>query len=195
MERIELIKSAIQLLTQLGIFGIAAYYIQKQIDHSSQKRLEEFKSTLNLISNKGIKLHEKRLLVIEELYAKLVDVEIAMLWLTHPVKIAPSSPAEYEKNLLNDAVEKYSSFAQFYDKNKIYFNASLCTNIEVLRNTLNVTMINYNEHKLFTRDEVGRETYVAARQKMLDAYKTVKDTIPALRNNLETEFRKILAVE
>lgn len=195
MDTTEIIKSTIQLLAQLGLFGIAAYYIQKQIDSASQKRLEEFRHTLSLMSTKGIKLHEKRLLVIEDLYGKLVELETAMLWLTSPLKFVFGNPAEYENGLLKNAAESYSAFAVFFEKNKIYFTTVLCLDIEKIRNTFNEAMINYNEHKLFEKDEVDRKTYIAARQKMLDAFKTVKEIIPKLRHSLESDFRKILAVE
>jgi len=73
-----------KLLGQLGLFGIASYWIQKGIDNSASKRLEEFKSTLNLIHAKETTLHEKRFLVIEELNGKLVDLDYAMRTLTPP---------------------------------------------------------------------------------------------------------------
>ncbi len=67
----EIIVEIFKLIAQLGLFSIASYWIQKQIDKSSQKRLEEFKSTLTFLNTKFTKLHEKRFIVIEECMLKL----------------------------------------------------------------------------------------------------------------------------
>lgn len=134
-------------------------------------------------------------MIIEELYSKLVDLETSMLWLTNPVKCSTGNHAENENSLLKEAAENFSKFAVFFEKNKIYFSSILCRDIDKIRNTFNEAIWNYNEHKLFNKDEVDKETFLSARKKMIDAYKSVKETIPTLRNNLEKEFRKILTVE
>lgn len=190
----EIIQEVIKLATQVGIFGIAAYWIQKQIDKSSQQRLEEFKSTLSLLSSKGTKLHEKRFHVIEELYSKLVDLESSMIKLTHPVKFSN----DYEKqeiDLLNTANAKFQDFTVYFEKTKIYFNPITCNQIEIFREEIREAFMNYHEHTLFKKDEVDKETFISARKKKMVAFQSMTNDIPSLKNNLELDFRKIMIVD
>ena len=43
-----MIDNLIKIGSEIGIFAIAAFFIQKLIEKSANKRLEEFKSTLSL---------------------------------------------------------------------------------------------------------------------------------------------------
>lgn len=190
----EIIIPLLQSFTQIIIFGVAAYWIQKQIDKSSQKRLEEFKATLTLLNSKSTKLHEKRFLVIEELYSKLVDLEISMQRLTTPLKFT----ADYEKNeikLLNESDNNFQDFNLYFEKNKIYFTDSTCKEIEGIRKIIYEAILGYNEHRLFDKDEVDREFFLTSRKKMITAYNAVKDDIPILKSNIEIQFRNIMLVD
>ncbi|MDL5512934.1 hypothetical protein QSE00_13990 [Arenibacter sp. M-2] len=78
-------ENIIKIVSDLGIFAIAAFFIKKLIENSANKRLEEFKSTLSLIQSKQTVLHNKRLEIIEKLYGYIVDLNSSMYNLTNPV--------------------------------------------------------------------------------------------------------------
>jgi hypothetical protein len=81
-----MIDNLFKIGSEIGIFAIAAFFIQKLIEKSANKRLEEFKSTLSLLQSKQTSLHNKRLEIIEKLYNKLVELNNAMEKLTTPFK-------------------------------------------------------------------------------------------------------------
>ena len=184
-----------KLISQLGLFGIASYWIQKQIDKSSQKRLEEFKSTLALLNAKSTKLHEKRFGVIEEMYSLIVDLQMEMLKLTNPVKFTSDYEAEMEK-LIVDSNTYFQNFSSFFEKNKIYFNEITCGLMEEIRKTIHEAIWNFHEHRMYKQmGEDDKQILREARQNMIKAYNSVKDDIPKLRQNLEKDFRQILSVD
>lgn len=191
----QIILEALKILGQLGVFGIAAYWIQKQIDKSSQKRLEEYKSTLFILQSKGTSLHEKRFEIIESLYAKLVDLEISMMNLTNPVKFTNDYKST-QAALVEKSYDDLQSFHFYFEKNKIYFNEATCKFIDDIQNAFYGAMGDYNYHRILeAHEETDRELIKDARQRMMNAYKSVKDEIPKLRTVLENEFRKILVVD
>lgn len=191
----EILLELSKLLSQLGLFGIASYWIQKQVDKASQKRLEEFKSTLNLLNTKFTKLHEKRFIVIEQMYSRVVDLQIAMLKLTNPVKITIDHEAEMEK-LIIDSNECFQNFSSFFEKNKIYFNDITCGLMEEILKTVHEAIWDFNEHRMYKQLEVDDKQIIKeARQNMIKAYNSMKDELPKLRQNLEKDFRQILNVD
>ncbi len=191
----ELISEGFKFLSQIGIFGLASYWIQKQIDKSSQKRLEEFKSTLSLLNTKFTKLHEKRFEVIGEMYTRVVDLQVAMLKLTNPVKFTEN----YEKEidiLISNSNNCFQNFNSFFERNRIYFNDTTCLLMDEIRKTFHVAIWDFNEHRMYKQmGEDDRQVIKEAHQKMIKAYKSMKDDIPKLRQNLETDFKKILNVD
>src|SRR5690554_66630 len=125
-------ENIIKIVSDLGIFAIAAFFIKKLIENSANKRLEEFKSTLSLIQSKQTVLHNKRLEIIEKLYGYIVDLNSSMYNLTNPVKQTEKDFKEFEKELTEKASECFNLFNSFYQKNKIYFNEQTCKIIDDL---------------------------------------------------------------
>ena len=193
----EIIIEILKVVSQLGIFGIAAYWIQKLIDNSATKRLEEYRNTLSLLQSKETTLHAKRLQIIESLYAKLVDLEFSMLTLTSPVKFSPLGEYDkYEATLVSTANETFQSFHIFFEKNKIYFSETTCQLLHEIRDAFYKALVNYNQHKLYKEIEVDdKELIKEAYKNLINSYNSVKDEIPKLRKELESEFRKILIVQ
>lgn len=191
-------ENIIKIVSDLGIFAIAAFFIKKLIENSANKRLEEFKSTLSLIQSKQTVLHNKRLEIIEKLYGYIVDLNSSMYNLTNPVKQTEKDFKEFEKELTEKASECFNLFNSFYQKNKIYFNEQTCKIIDDLLKHFHQAFWDYNEHKFYEGigvDVYDRKTVIESRKKMIAAYKSVKDEIPEARKKLEKDFRDLLKVE
>ena len=191
-----MIDNLINIGSEIGIFAIAAFFIQKIIENSSNKRLEEFKSTLSVLQSKQTSLHNKRLEIIEELYSKLWELNNSMSILTNPLKQANKNFEEYEKNLIENASSSFNSFNIFYLKNKIYFKENTNQIIDDILKGFQSAFWDYNEFNFYKEAGVtDRDQLVKSRQKMIDSYKSVKDEIPKAQKKLEDEFRKLLSVE
>ena len=54
-------ENIIEILTDLGIFGIAAFFIKKIIENSANKRLEEFKARFLLFKQNKLVCMKKDL--------------------------------------------------------------------------------------------------------------------------------------
>lgn len=188
----------IKIASDIGIFAIAAYFIQRIVDSSANKRLEEFKSTLGLIQSKQTILHNKRLEIIEKLYGYIVDLSSSMYNLTNPVKMTDKDFKQYEEELTNKANESFTLFNSFYQKNKIYFNEPTCEIIDEILKKFHQVLWDYNEHKIYEVNGIenfSKETLIESRQKAIKAYESVKEEIPRARKKLEKDFRDLLRVE
>tara|TARA_B110000046_G_C12799648_1_gene316643 strand:- start:88 stop:663 length:576 start_codon:yes stop_codon:yes gene_type:complete len=191
-----MIDNLIKIGSEIGIFAIAAFFIQKLIEKSANKRLEEFKSTLSLLQSKQTSLHNKRLEIIEELYNKLVELNNAMAILTNPLKQTNKDFEEYEKELTENASSNYNSFNSFYQKNKIYFKENTNEIIDEILNGFHTAFWDYNQFNFYKQTGVtNQDDIIKSRKKMRDSYISVKDEIPKVRKKLEDEFRKLLGVE
>jgi hypothetical protein len=191
-----MIDNLIKIGSEIGIFAIAAFFIQKLIEKSANKRLEEFKSTLSLLQSKQTSLHNKRIEIIEELYNKLVELNNAMAILTNPAKQTNKDFEEYEKELTENASSSFNSFNSFYQKNKIYFRENTNEIIDEILTGFNNAFWDYNEFNFYKKSGVtNQDEIIKSRKKMRDSYISVKDEIPKVRKKLEDEFRKLLGVE
>jgi hypothetical protein len=195
MTNFEIVQELLKVAGQVGIFGIAAFWIQKIIENTSNKRLEEFKLSLSLIETKENSLHAKRIYVMETLYSKLVDLDFAMQELTQIVKFVDGDFEENDKKLVDKASSTFKDFHSYFEKNKIYFTESTCLMIHQIRDAFYNSIWDYNAHKIVKASRITEsEIVIEAHEKILKAYRSVKEEIPKLRSVLETEFRKILLV-
>ncbi len=183
----------VKWIGQLGLFGIASYWIQKSIDNSASKRLEEFKGTLSLMHSKQTSLHDKRLSVIENMYVKLVDLDYSMRTLTNPLKFDTANDAEVK--LIQGSNEKFQDFNMYFERNKIYFSAKTCEVLNNIREKFYLALWDYDQPRFLKSMQVDDGTVLRdAYLKAHDVYAQVKDDFPALRSDMEKEFREILNV-
>lgn len=191
----EIINIVISSASQVGIFGIAAYYINKNIETNSNKRLEEFKNTLYLLKTKELSLHDKRYGVIENLYANLVELDYSMRTLTNPLKLFAGDYENYENKLISEANEKFQVFNLQFEKNRIYFSIQTIDKIEIIRQEFYNSLLEYQRFKMFHKDTMPAELLKKAHDSLEKSYERVKDKIPILRLEIENEFRSILQVK
>lgn len=190
----EIVNIVISAASQVGIFSIAAYYINRNIETNSNKRLEEFKNALHLVNTKELNLHDKRYGVIENLYANLVDLDYSMRTLTNPTKISGVNHEDFESKLMSDANEKFQIFNLQFEKNRIYFSIQTIDKIEIIREEFYTSLLEYQRFKIFHRDTMPADLLKNAHDSLQKSYERVKDKIPVLRLEIENEFRSILQV-
>jgi hypothetical protein len=183
----ELLRSIVPVA--VGIPAVA--WLAKAITtHRLAKDVEKFKADLTIEANRDntvfSRLHERRILVIADVYAALVAAESAV---GHYItKMGAPTPPE-GKTLTDVALAAMWKLVDAVDTHRVWFTpetaAKLDDTVAALRKTWNLSAIgqshsNPNERVL----------------EMVDAaYKLVSEKVPLLRAAVELEFRALLAVE
>ncbi|MCX6815638.1 MAG: hypothetical protein NT120_02190 [Candidatus Aenigmarchaeota archaeon] len=170
------------IFQNIVMFGIGStlitFLVKSVITNHFSKDLERFS-----------KLHEKRGLVIEELYGKLRDMESAMHTFANPFQYTDADMEEKGKN----AASAVNEFVKLANKNRIYFDKKTCqvfdTIQEIARRSFN-RIQTYDVHNL-SSVRAGRTEQLKAWEESFDE---IDRGIPSLRAMLETEFRTILGV-
>lgn len=153
-----------------------------QTELSSLKAKENFKFT---------KLHEKRMVVLEDTYKYLNEDLNKLNKLVAPFKSFNQETTfeENEKVLFENFTTAHNKFASYYSDNKIYFNEQL----EKLIDSYNMETINvYNDysqnHFLKQVGEFDKDTSVKA----AIAYKNIPEKIVPIKKEIEKRFKELL---
>lgn len=163
---------------------------EAQLDSRAATELETLKHQLSLAAVQFEKqtalLQERRAIVIETLYGKLIDFLGAAEGFASLVEWA-GEPSKQEKAQALDAA--MSEFYRYYLRHKIYFSRDVCERIETLYKTVRSSSLNLSiwmKHK-----EQASEKHFEAWTK---AWETMEKQVPPLQDALSDEFRKILGV-
>ncbi|WP_207516106.1 hypothetical protein [Longitalea luteola] len=206
------------LLRDIGFFGIAAFIIQRIIEHSSTKNLEKYKqeldftirgyqltldtdlerykSELNLHLSRQTSLHEKRLGIIDEMYKKLVHLDSSMRELTKPQFVIEDAEKEQQERV-QKSQEAFIEYNNYFLLNRLYFNkevSGLLENITKEYISANMDFFELRRLQSFMRGQLSQEQFENAGRKVQDASKRITEDIPQILRTLEEEFRKLLGV-
>ncbi len=208
------------LLKDLGIFtiiaGLLTFIIRSFISKYFDKRIKEyelelcnksdlFKSELELQSQKhkndldihftkASRFHEKRLVTISELYKKIVDLRIYLTNLTVSFKESTGNldaDREFELQRQKKAGKAYDKFRDFYDKNRIFISKETCKLIDSLKTESFSVLSDYH----FNENFYGDEPTTFSKEMWMEMKKRVRETIPAILTELESDFRGTVDVE
>lgn len=208
----------IEVLRDIGVFGIAAFIIQRIIEHSSTKNIEKYKqeldftirsyqltldtdmerykSELNLHLTRQTTLHDKRLTIIDEMYKKLVALDSGMRAMTGMHLVYDDAEKENKERV--DAAQKaFADYNNYFLYNKLYFNKAISDLLENIRKEYFSANFDFFEPKRlssFTGGQPSPQGYRAAVETSQAAAKRIKDDIPKILEQLEAEFRKLLGV-
>lgn len=175
-------------------------YDQQLIEYKLEfdRQIEQYKAELKLVNDKLTALHGRRLDVIKELNDKLVMINSAMTRLVsmRPIHEDPQKENEIKEAILKEAQEAYIEYNNFILFNKIYFPGKFAEKLELIRREY------FSAHwDLFERERLESmglpkgESYRESGQIIIDASKRIREEIPKLIIDIETEFRHILGVE
>lgn len=186
----------VQVFVNLVLTGILLYVFQRVIDERSAKRLENFKTELQLNTferqTKFSKLHERRAQVIEEIYRKLLNVLSDLVMLKNSIQLAESKSKEID-DAVTKTYETIREFMDYFNGNQLYLPESLCTKIIVLyvdvsQVHLNLLSIRENK-KSVMNDKIQNKRYW---DELAQTSTVLADKITPLIKEIEREFRNLL---
>lgn len=154
--------------------------------------LESHKAKLNIEHTQYLKLHERRLEIMVEIYKKIAELDRTMYIMTAIMKPIPPGKDinEMEQEQINAANDAYQNFKTFYQDNKIFFNEETCKLLDTLQ-----TMYWDSLWDGTVRQRIGSTDFKFNYENAKKASDTVREHIPPVRQNLEKEFRTILGVK
>ncbi len=208
----------IEVCRDIGVFGIAAFIIQRIIEHSSTKNLEKYKqeldftirsyqltldtdlerykSELNLHLTRQTTLHDKRLTIIDEMYKKLVTLDSGMRAMTGMHLVYEDAEKENQERV-DTAQKAFAEYNNYFLYNKLYFNKQISDLLENIRKEYYSANFDFFEPKRlqsFTGGRPSPEGYRTAVETSQAASKRIQNDIPKILEQLEEEFRKLLGV-
>lgn len=195
-------RELIQFLEFLGgaalIVGALVYIAKRVVDGFLQTGVATFKANLEKAATENLikfkRLHHERAEVVRELYRRLTKLDIVLSSTLSPLQWEGEVPlSEKVENL----VPLHRKFNDFYQANKIFFSAEMCTKID-----------NFNQAFLdvyygITTFPVDIQSDVYERDKVMSkdrsdlwkkARKLHENEMREIRNEIEREFRNLLGV-
>jgi hypothetical protein len=180
------------VITQKLATDAEAFKIRIQADANTE--IERLRSSLQIVATEHqvrfTKLHENRAEIIADLYKKLVDLHRSgeSFVITRENNPDPAKEKEF-----SELREMMSEFQRFYEQHQIYLPSHVCTSF---KNLLNEITGKVWAAEIFGRIEHPSEHILqTSADAFTKAYEAFDEKIPAARQALEGEFRKMLGVE
>lgn len=158
-----------------------------QLDRS----LEQFRAELQLANAKDSRLHDKRMLVLENLYQKIVSLNTALKEMTATLQFIHANAEQEEEERIKTASQAYDAFIKYYTENKIFFSLESCAQLDALRNSYFDSMQKYSSAEF----SIGSAGFRPDFGKAQVASEIVRKSIPAVMQNIEKDFRQLLGVQ
>jgi hypothetical protein len=168
------------LFSQYLTRDIERFKVELATRHSQE--IEQLKADLHAEETVHERLHERRLVVIDEAYARLAAADIAFR-----LALAPQGWGVVDENRqdLSGAKDKAKAFIQYFEGKRIYFDDGLCELVD----KMDVS---------FSRATAGlsalAESGEADQQLKYKSWSEFTNTIGPLRQQLENRAREILGV-
>ena len=165
----------------------------KSIEFKAQldRSLEQFRAELQLANTKDSRLHEKRMLVLESLYQKIVSLNAALKEMTATLKFIHADADQEEDERIKTASQAYDAFLKYYTENKIFFSLESCAQLDALRNSYFDSMLKYSASGVIMGSNGFRPDFGKAQL----ASEIVRKSIPVVMQNIESDFRQLLGVK
>lgn len=209
-----------EIIRELGVFGIISglitliihNFINKYFNKKStlfelelnnkselfkselEKQSQKYRSELDIHLTKASRFHEKRLETISDLYKLIVDVRINLANLTSSLTISTGSDQKdfkQKEQRKNDAGKSYDEFRDYYDKKRIFIPEKTCKLIDNLKSESFSVLSDYH-----FRENISGDSYAKfSREMVKEMRERVRESIPSILKELESEFRKEVDVE
>jgi len=209
-----------EIIKELGVFGIISGFItliihnfinkyfnkksslfELELNNKSElfkseleKQSQKYRSELDIHLTKASRFHEKRLETISDLYKLIVDVRINLANLTSSFTVSSGSDQkdlEQKEQRKIDAGKSYDDFRDYYDKKRIFIPEKTCKLIDNLKSESFSVLSDYH----FRENVYGNSYTEFSREMVKEMRERVRQTIPSILKELESEFRKEVDVE
>lgn len=203
----------IELLRDLGVFGLFMWFIQMLLSKSASKqfesyknelnktliehqslfdnRLELYKTELNLQNYKATKIYEQQLSIIIELHKKLLALnqEMALMIVLRMKNIAEKTVESEEKDISQIAKTSisYDDFLKFFQQNILFIPQNTADKIDLIIKEYVSNILSLITKK-GTSDDLSFEEVNSLSIKLRTE---IKEAIEVLKK----DFRKLLGVE
>lgn len=199
-----------ELLRDIGIFGLAMFFIQLIISKSADRKFESYKSELDsktrefqttldsklelykaelsLQNYKSTQAYEKQLESIIILNEKLSHLNREMIAMTSFLKTVEKDFDKEEKERISKAAKLYDEFIVYYDAHKLFYPEFTAQKIEKIRNDFFTSFIDYTFS--FEIGYKDKQTMRLARE----ASGRIQKEIPPAIESLISDFRDLIGI-
>lgn len=207
------IKEILDLLRDLGVFGLAMWFIQMLISKSADKKVESYKTELdqktkefqfildskletykielNLQNYKATKIYEQQLSIIIDIHKKLtiLNRKMAIMPIVLMKNITERTEETEKKEIvaISEAIIAYDDFFLFYQDNLIFIPQNV---VDKLNNILR----DYSQNFISCIPKKGIENKMTFEKALSSADRIINEIKQAL-DLLTSEFKSILGVE
>jgi hypothetical protein len=199
----DIIKFFIGTIFGSGAITFIIVYLGKRIiDASFSKKITEYEAEFARVTfehkTKFSKLHEKRALIISELFFKLVKVQKSMTSFVSLLEISGDISKE-EKGKI--AVRDFNRFIDFFCINEIYFQDEISDLIEKIISEMKNAFYTFTAYPSYKKidyylpDPKLEEVEEKKSQNWIKAWEKISKDIPPLKEKLKKELQKIIGVE
>lgn len=203
----------IELLRDIGIFGLVMWFIQMLLSKSANRqfesykneltnttiehqalldsKLELYKTELNLQNYKTTKIYEQQLSIIIELHKKLLslnqEMAIMVIYIMKYIAEPSSETQANESSQVAKTILLYDSFVKYYQENVLFIPQNTADKIEKISKKYLTDLLNYVTKKDTSKDFVFNQ----AKEVSERLTNEIKEAI----DQLKVDFRKLLGVE
>jgi hypothetical protein len=135
------------------------------------------------------KLHEKRALVVAEVYGLLVEAQWACHDFASPMEFT-GEPSKKEKYLT--AMNKAADFYRYFDKNRIYLPADVCMQLEEFIRGMRSKVIGFGIFARIDDDQLVGRMLEQKQEAWIKASEYFQTEAPKARVALEVALRSIV---
>mgnify|MGYP000038166910 CR=1 FL=1 len=201
----------LNVLKDIGIFGLAMWFIQlllsksadrkfetykTELDHKSREfqatldsKMELYRAELNLHNYKSTQIYERQLNAVVELHRKLAKLNQAMREMTALMKLIVKDAEQEESDRINKAAEAYNDFLNFYMENQIFIPHETIAKVEKIKSDY------FSSYHDYTIARQLRSSTNFSWEKSKEAGERVTEKIQPALDQLLLDFRELIGVE
>ena len=188
-----------EILATLGLPALVATLVSIRYSNRLQRENEQLKSKLQQEMKEHevrfSSLHAKRVGVVAKLYRRLLYVHSAYISLTSQVSYEGEPSREEKEKFLG---QKWASFKNYFNLNRIWFNKDLCNEIENYMKQLDSGQETYALWRYYTGLPSHERDWPNIQQEIPELFKQIQESKKPLIDLLEeiiTHFRALLGAE
>lgn len=175
------------IIENIGIFTAGSASIAGIIIYISKKI---FENKINILKEEQLqrfnKIYNEKLLILKEIYRRIVIAEKSLEYLMCPVKIGGNKS---ENEIETDTINSINSLFDYFDENEIILNEQTAFLITKLKDKFYAAWGAHSKAS-FMEQARGTEAWSKSIEDKMDAYnKIVAEEIPSIKKILKNDFQ------